>query len=64
MLTFMVFLVMLIPDTDKPTLVLMAPFHTAKECNAVLEKAPAEHKDKFACIRVDTGPLKDEGESV
>lgn len=53
---FLVFLVLLMPNTDKPTIVLMVPFETAKEGNHVLEMAPKDQRDSFACIRIDMKP--------
>lgn len=56
MIGFIVFLVMNIPDTTKPTIVLMAPFQTVKECQAVVDMAPKDQKGRFACIRIDMRP--------
>ena len=56
MLSYVVFLVMLVPGTPKPVLALMMPFHTVKECRAVLEKAPKADRDKWACIAIDVRP--------
>jgi hypothetical protein len=53
---FLIFLVLLMHNTDKPTIVLMAPFETAKECNHVLDMAPKDQRDRFACIRIDMKP--------
>lgn len=52
----MVFLVMLVPNTPKPVLALMASYDTVKECNAVLAQAPKEQKDKWACIEINMKP--------
>lgn len=51
--TFIIFLVLLVPGTEKPTLVLMHHFDTVEECHKILDKAPPEVKDKFACIAID-----------
>ena len=51
-----VFLVMLVPNTDKPVLALMHTFDTVKECNEILVKVPAEQKNKWACIQIDLRP--------
>lgn len=56
----LVFLVLLMSGTEKPVMVLMGSFQTAKECNQILEQVPKESKNKWACIRVDTGPLRSE----
>ncbi len=56
MSAFMFYLVMLIPNTERPTSVLMMPFHTATECNAMLARAPKEYKDKWACIEINMSP--------
>jgi len=50
---FMIFLVLLMPNTDKPIFVLMKSFDTATECNHILKAVPPEHKDKWACISID-----------
>lgn len=53
---FLVFLVMSIPNTSKPAIVLMAPFETVKECQQVLDRAPKDQKDRFACVKIDMRP--------
>jgi hypothetical protein len=63
MLNYMVFLVMLHSGTEQPTISLLMPFQSAKECNIVLARAPKDSAVKFACIKIDIKPL-DEGESV
>ena len=52
----MIFLVLLVPNTDTPVMALMRSFHTIKECRMVLEQAPKEDKHKFQCIRIDMRP--------
>jgi hypothetical protein len=59
----MIFLVMLVPNTETPVMALMMSFPTMKECRAVLDNAPKEQKGKFQCIRMDINP-KSEGESA
>ncbi len=54
---FMFYLVMLIADTEKPTLVLMQAHPTAAECLAVLERAPKDIANKFACIEINMTPV-------
>jgi hypothetical protein len=54
--SFIVFLVMNIPDTEKPTIVLMMALPTVKECQAIVDRAPRDQKDRFACIKVDMRP--------
>lgn len=63
MINYLVFLVMLHSGTEKPTISLLMPFPTVKECNALLAKAPKEDAKKFACIAIDLKP-SDEGQSI
>lgn len=63
MTNFLVFLVLLIPGTDTPTIALLMPFHSAKECNVALASAPKDGANKFACIKIDLAPL-DEGKAI
>lgn len=51
-----VFLVMLIPNTDQPVIVLMQAYQSARECNTVLKQVPADQRDKWACIKIDLKP--------
>ncbi len=53
---FIFFLVMLIPNTDMPTIVLVQAHHTAAECLAIVERAPADIKGKFSCIEINLTP--------
>lgn len=55
--TFLFYLVLLMPGTDKPTLVLMQVHPTAAECLVVLERAPADVRGKFACIEINMAPV-------
>ena len=54
--SFLFYLVMLIPNTERPTIVLLQVHDTAAECHVVLAKAPADVKDKFACIEINLTP--------
>lgn len=63
MINYLVFLVMLHSGTEKPTISLLMPFPTVKECNALLAKAPKEDAKKFACIRIDMN-AESEGEPI
>ncbi len=49
-----VFLVLLIPNSDKPVIALMAPFETVAECKVALAKAPTDRQ--WACIKIDLSP--------
>jgi hypothetical protein len=53
---FMVFLVMLIPNTDVPALALMHTFNTVRECKDVIRSLPPENRAKFSCIKIDMRP--------
>lgn len=54
--SFMFFLVMLVPNTDLPTIVLVQSFDNVAECQAVIAKAPADIKAKFSCMSIDVRP--------
>lgn len=62
MISALIFLVMLLPDTERPVLVLMTSFPTARECNEVLKHAPTDG-NKYACIKIDLKP-DDEGTAI
>ena len=50
----MVFLVLLIPNMEKPVISLMAAYPTVKECNEVLSRAPKD--GRWSCIKIDLKP--------
>ena len=54
MIEFMVFLALLIPNSDKPVIALMQSFDTVRECNDVLKNAPTDKQ--WACIKIDMRP--------
>jgi hypothetical protein len=55
----MVFLVMLVPETDRPPLVLFQSFETVKECNVILDMAPADQRNRWACMKIDVKPREE-----
>lgn len=51
--TILIYLVFLVPDQPKPTLVLVKRFDTVKECQSVLAGAPKDQKKNYRCIGID-----------